>query len=55
MDDDEIDLTNPDDVRLWTDSLGVTEEELRAAVEAVGRSAPRIQQYLAPHMPLLGA
>ena len=45
IDDHEIDLTDPDEVRLWMDSLGISEDELRAAVEMIsgrGRSAQHV-------------
>jgi len=42
-----INLSEPYEVRDWTNSLGVTEEQLREAVEAVGSSAEKVRQYLA--------
>lgn len=41
-----ISLEEPHEVRSWTESLGVTEMELRAAVAAVGNSAERVREYL---------
>jgi hypothetical protein len=34
------------EVRDWTKSLGCTEEELRAAVKAVGSSAEKVRDFL---------
>ncbi|RZL87245.1 MAG: DUF3606 domain-containing protein [Variovorax sp.] len=34
------------EVRSWTESLKCTEEELRAAVKAVGNSAEKVREYL---------
>lgn len=34
------------EVRDWTHSLGVTREELQAAVDAVGNSAAKVREYL---------
>lgn len=42
-----ISLEEPYEVRDWTQSLGCTEEELRAAVAAVGHSAEAVRAYLA--------
>ena len=42
-----IGLEEPYEVRSWTESLGCTEAELRAAVKAVGRSAEAVRAYLA--------
>jgi hypothetical protein len=41
-----INLNEPYEVRDWTNSLGVTETELREAVAAVGSSAEKVRQYL---------
>jgi hypothetical protein len=43
---DRIDLNDPDEVRNWTKSLGVTKEELQRAVEAVGTTAGKVYDYL---------
>ena len=43
---DRIDLNDPDEVRNWTQSLGVTKEELQRAVEAVGTTAGKVYDYL---------
>jgi hypothetical protein len=42
-----IGLNEHYEVRDWTNSLGVTETELREAVAAVGNSADRVREYLA--------
>ncbi len=42
-----ISLNEHYEVRDWTNSLGVTETELREAVAAVGNSADRVREYLA--------
>ncbi|MEJ8813086.1 DUF3606 domain-containing protein [Variovorax ureilyticus] len=41
-----ISLEQPHEVRSWTESLGVTEQQLRAAVAAVGNSADKVREYL---------
>jgi hypothetical protein len=42
-----ISLNEPYEVRDWTNSLAVTEFELREAIEAVGHSADKVREYLA--------
>jgi hypothetical protein len=42
-----INLSEPYEVRDWTNSLGVSEAQLREAVAAVGSSAEKVRQYLA--------
>ncbi|MDP9897399.1 hypothetical protein J2W32_006536 [Variovorax boronicumulans] len=42
-----ISLKEDYEVRDWTKSLNCTEEELRAAVKAVGNSAEKVREYLA--------
>lgn len=42
-----INLNERYEVRDWTNSLGVTEMELREAVAAVGTSADKVRDYLA--------
>lgn len=42
-----IALNEDYEVRDWTKSLGCTEEQLRAAVKAVGNSAEKVREYLA--------
>jgi hypothetical protein len=41
-----ISLGEDYEVRDWTKSLGVSEEELREAVDAVGNSADAVRDYL---------
>lgn len=41
-----IALEQPHEVRSWTESLGVSEQQLRAAVAAVGNSADEVRDYL---------
>ncbi|RZJ08650.1 MAG: DUF3606 domain-containing protein [Rubrivivax sp.] len=41
-----IQLTEDHDVRGWCDSLGVTEEQLRIAVAAVGDDADEVRGHL---------
>jgi hypothetical protein len=41
-----ISLDEPHEVRSWTESLGVTEQQLKAAVAAVGTSADKVREYL---------
>lgn len=41
-----ISLSEDHEVRYWTQALGVTEEELAAAVKAVGSSADRVREHL---------
>lgn len=41
-----ISLEHLYEIRLWTESFGVTEEQLRAAVDAVGRSVEEVREYL---------
>jgi hypothetical protein len=43
---DRIDINDPDEIRNWTKSLGVTGDELRRAVHAVGTHASRVREYL---------
>ena len=43
---DRIDLNDPDEVRNWTQSLGVSREELQRAVEAVGNTAGKVYDFL---------
>jgi len=43
---DRIDINDPDEVRNWTKSLGVTKEELQRAVEAVGTTPGKVYDYL---------
>ncbi|RVT90390.1 DUF3606 domain-containing protein [Sphingomonas crocodyli] len=41
-----IALTEDYEVRYWTRKFGVTEEQLRAAVQEVGHSADRVEHHL---------
>jgi hypothetical protein len=41
-----IDINDPDEVRNWTKSLGVSKEELQRAVEAVGPVANKVREHL---------
>jgi hypothetical protein len=43
---DRIDMNDPDEVRNWTQSLGVSKEELQKAVEAAGTTATKVREYL---------
>jgi len=43
---DRIDMNDPDEVRNWTKSLGVSREELERAVQAAGDRAERVREYL---------
>jgi hypothetical protein len=46
---DRISLSEDYEVRDWAASLGVSKEELRAAVEKVGNSASKVRDYIAGH------
>ena len=43
---DRIDLHDPDEVRNWTKSLGVSKEDLERAVRAAGDRADKVREYL---------
>ena len=43
---DRIDMSDPDEVRNWTESLGVSREELQRAVQAAGDRADKVREYL---------
>ncbi|HWW59421.1 MAG TPA: DUF3606 domain-containing protein [Sphingopyxis sp.] len=43
---DRISLGEDHEIRDWTTSLGVSESELREAVDAVGNSAGKVREYL---------
>lgn len=45
-DSDRISLSEEYEIRDWTERLGVSEEELREAVDAVGNSADAVRAYL---------
>lgn len=46
LDRDRISLSEDYEVRDWSASLGVSEAELREAVDAVGNSADKVRDYL---------
>jgi hypothetical protein len=41
-----IDIHDPDEVRHWTQSLGITPEQLKEAVARVGTSAQKVRESL---------
>jgi hypothetical protein len=41
-----IDIDDPDEVRNWTQSLGVSKEELVRAVQAAGPVADKVREHL---------
>jgi len=41
-----IDVNDPNEIRHWTKSLGVTEEQLKEAVARVGTSAQKVRESL---------
>ena len=41
-----ISLSEEHEVRYWTQALGVSKEQLAAAVQAVGTSADRVRAHL---------
>jgi hypothetical protein len=43
---DRIDMNDPDEVRNWTKSLGVSREQLEEAVRAVGSTAAKVREHL---------
>ncbi len=43
---DRINLSEDYEIRGWTQSPGVSEQELREAVDAVGNSAEAVRAYL---------
>jgi len=43
---DRIDINDPDEVRNWTKSLGVSKEDLQQAVAAVGDRAEKVREHL---------
>ncbi len=43
---DRIDINDLDEIRNWTQSLGVSSEDLQRAVRAVGTQASRVREYL---------
>lgn len=45
----QINLNEEHEVRYWTQALGVSKEQLAAAVQAVGSSADRVRAHLGKH------
>lgn len=45
-----IALGEEHEVRSWTQALQCTEAQLRQAVQAVGKSAERVREYLRAHV-----
>ena len=43
---DRISLGEDYEIRDWTEALGVSEAQLREAVDAVGNSADKVREYL---------
>jgi hypothetical protein len=43
---DRIDMSDEDEVRNWTKSLGVSKEELQRAVQAAGDRAEQVRAWL---------
>ena len=43
---DRINMSEDYEVRDWSESLGVTPEQLKEAVNAVGNSADKVREYL---------
>ncbi|WP_306602506.1 DUF3606 domain-containing protein [Azonexus sp.] len=43
-----INLNQPHEVDYWTEKLGVTEQQLRNAVGAVGNSVQKVEDHLKP-------
>ena len=41
-----INTSQDHEVRYWTEELGVSAEQLQAAVKAVGSSADKVREYL---------
>ena len=46
QDGDRINVNEDYEVRVWMQSLGVSEDELRKAVAAVGDRADKVREYL---------
>jgi hypothetical protein len=42
-----INLSEDYEVRYWTEALGVSEDQLKQAIEKVGNSAEKVRQELA--------
>lgn len=41
-----INTSQEHEVRYWTEALGCTEEQLKAAVSAVGNSAEKVREHI---------
>jgi hypothetical protein len=41
-----IDVTSADDIKYWTEQFGASDDELRAAVTAVGKSVAVVEDHL---------
>jgi len=41
-----IAMSESHEVKYWVEALGVTEEELQRAVDAVGNSAEKVREFL---------
>ena len=41
-----VNVNEPHELRYWTQALGVTEQQLREAVTAVGVSADKVREHL---------
>jgi hypothetical protein len=41
-----INMSQEHEVRYWTEALGVSEEQLKAAVKSVGNSADKVREHL---------
>ena len=46
LNDQYIDVGNPDEIRAWAIALGVTSTELKEAVKEMGASAHKVRTYL---------
>ncbi|WP_247517445.1 DUF3606 domain-containing protein [Bradyrhizobium sp. 190] len=44
--DEPVDTEKPDRVQYWTDRFGCTEEQLKAAIAAVGPMASKVEVYV---------
>ncbi len=44
-----ININEEHEVRYWTNALGVSKEQLAAAVQAVGVSADKVRAHLGKH------
>jgi hypothetical protein len=47
IDRNKINTSQDHEVRYWAKELGISPEELRAAVQAVGSSADKVRSYVA--------